>query len=164
LAVINVNELVEKSIELLKYQTRILGNVEIVNHISGAPLYVKGDSNQLHEVFINIMLNAIQAMEEKGGLLTLTSFAETATTHGLNKFKAGEKIAVIQFTDNGVGMSEETKKRIFDPFFTTKKSGIGLGLAVCFGIIENHNGVIEVDSQLGRGTVFSVKMPLAESA
>lgn len=162
LAVINVNELMEKSVELLKYQTRILGNVEIVNHISGAPLYVKGDSNQLHEVFINIMLNAIQAMEEKGGSLTLASFIEVAATHGLSKFRAGEKIAVIQFTDNGVGMSEETKKRIFDPFFTTKKSGIGLGLAVCFGIIENHNGVIEVESQPGEGTVFSVKLPLAE--
>jgi len=69
---------------------------------------------------------------------------------------------VVQISDTGMGMNEETQKRIFDPFFTTKKTGTGLGLSVCFGIIESHGGSMEVDSRLGVGTTFTVKLPLVK--
>ncbi len=157
---VDINEILQKSIELLKYQAKALGHVEIVSRLTHTALMVKGDFNQLHEVFVNIMLNAVQAMEEKGGSLTLMSYTEIIEKGVSEKFKAGAKVAVIEFKDKGIGMSEETMKRIFDPFFTTKKTGIGLGLAVCFGIIENHGGIIEVESQLGKGTIFSIKLPL----
>ncbi len=162
---LNLNELLEKSIELLKYQAKASGHMEISSKLSGEPIFVDGDSNQLHEVFINIMLNALQAMEEKGGSLTVTSFSEImhqADIYHEGKLKSGQKIAVVKIEDAGPGMSKETIKRIFEPFYTTKKTGTGLGLSVCFGIIENHKGSIEVDSEIGKGTVFTVRLPIAK--
>jgi PAS domain S-box-containing protein len=148
---VNIHELLEKSVELLKYQIRVLGTIEIASHFSNEAFLVSGDSNQLHEVFLNIMLNACQAMEDKGGCLTLTTFSEIIKK---------EKFVVAQIRDTGIGMSEETTKRIFEPFFTTKKIGTGLGLSVCYGIMENHGGMIEVESAVGAGTTFAVKIPL----
>ncbi|MBI5873667.1 MAG: PAS domain S-box protein [Candidatus Omnitrophica bacterium] len=161
---INLNELLDRSIKLLEYQAKATGHVDIINEISQQPIFVSGDQNQLHEVFLNIMLNGIQAMEEKGGTLTLTSFSgiiDPDVGRQVSKFKAGQKVAVIKFKDTGIGMSEETVKRIFEPFFTTKKTGTGLGLSVCFGIIENHGGIIDVESEVGKGTTFVVELPLA---
>ncbi|HQP91326.1 MAG TPA: ATP-binding protein, partial [Candidatus Omnitrophota bacterium] len=160
-ALIDLNSVADKSIDLLKYQAKTFSSVEIVNKLSKDPLFVQGDINQLHEVFVNILLNGIQAMEENGGPLTLSSYIEIIKNR-TGKYEEGRKLAVIQIKDKGVGMDEETKKRIFDPFFTTKKNGIGLGLAVCFGIIENHNGTIDVESRPGEGTTFSVKLPLSK--
>lgn len=162
---LDINDLVRRSVELLKYQAKALGRVEIVNRLSALPMYVRGDQNQLHEVFINIMLNAIQAMEEKGGTLTLSSSSEIIPASAgpeEAKFKAGDRVALIRLKDTGVGIDEETKRRIFDPFFTTKKTGTGLGLSVCFGIVENHDGTIEVESAPDVGTTFIVKLPIVK--
>ena len=109
---------------------------------------VMGDASELREVLVNIVFNAIDAMPN-GGRITLSA-TET-----------GGQVE-IRVTDNGTGMTEEVRSRIFDPFFTTKgKAGMGLGLAVSYGIICRHEGTLEVESELGRGTSFVIKLALA---
>ena len=106
---------------------------------------VMGDASELREVLVNIVFNAIDAMPD-GGTITLSA-TETA----------GQ--VEIRITDSGTGMAEEVRSRIFDPFFTTKgKAGMGLGLAVSYGIICRHDGNVEVESELGRGTSFVIKL------
>lgn len=110
---------------------------------------VMGDESELREVLVNMVFNAVDAMPQ-GGNLTLT--AEDV----------GETV-VISVGDTGTGMAPEIKTRIFDPFFTTKgKAGMGLGLAVSFGIIRRHEGSVEVDSEVGVGTRFRISLPKAQ--
>jgi CheY-like chemotaxis protein len=109
---------------------------------------VMGDDSELREVLVNMIFNAVDAMPD-GGVLRLAA-------HG-----TGET-AVITIADDGVGMYPEVKSRVFDPFFTTKgNAGLGLGLAVSFGIIRRHGGNIEVDSIYGKGTEFRITLPFA---
>jgi len=109
---------------------------------------VMGDESELREVLVNMIFNAVDAMPE-GGTLTLSAREE-----------GGE--VVISVADTGTGMSEEVRQRIFDPFFTTKgKAGLGLGLAVSYGIIRRHEGGVEVTSEVGRGTTFRMRLPVA---
>jgi signal transduction histidine kinase/CheY-like chemotaxis protein len=117
----------------------------------GSNAMVMGDDSELREVLVNMVFNAIDAMPE-GGTLTLS----TRT--------AAEQV-VIKVVDTGVGMYPEVRSRIFDPFFTTKgKAGLGLGLAVSFGIIRRHGGNIEVESQYGQGTEFRITLPVEQIA
>ena len=112
---------------------------------------VMGDDSELREVLVNMVFNAIDAMPE-GGTLSLTT-------------RTVDDSVIIQVIDTGVGMYPEVRSRIFDPFFTTKgTAGLGLGLAVSFGIIRRHGGNIEVDSQYGKGTEFRITLPLAKVA
>ncbi|HEU4713325.1 MAG TPA: response regulator [Pyrinomonadaceae bacterium] len=115
----------------------------------GSNAMVMGDDSELREVLVNMVFNAIDAMPE-GGTLSLS----TSTV---------EQSVVIKIVDTGVGMYPEVRSRIFDPFFTTKgKAGLGLGLAVSFGIIRRHGGNIEVESEYGNGTEFRITLPVAE--
>lgn len=111
---------------------------------------VPGSGSELREVFVNIILNALDAMPQGGRLKIITE-----TRSGL---------ARVSFTDNGIGMTSSVCDHIFEPFFTTKgASGIGLGLAVSYSIIERHGGHIEANSNPGRGTTFTISLPIAES-
>ena len=108
---------------------------------------MNGNANQLQQVLVNIILNSIQAMGP-GGLLYI---------------KVSEKskeMARIEIKDNGPGIPEEAKARIFDPFFTTKSDGTGLGLSVSNSIIEEHGGIISLDSEQGKGTIFYIDLPI----
>jgi signal transduction histidine kinase/ActR/RegA family two-component response regulator len=117
----------------------------------GSNAMVMGDDSELREVLVNMVFNAIDAMPE-GGTLTLSSRTEAESV-------------LIKVVDTGVGMYPEVRSRIFDPFFTTKgKAGLGLGLAVSFGIIRRHGGTIEVESQYGSGTEFRITLPVAKIA
>lgn len=117
----------------------------------GSNALVMGDDSELREVLVNMVFNAIDAMPE-GGTLTLTT-------------RTDRESVVIEVLDTGVGMYPEVRSRIFDPFFTTKgKAGLGLGLAVSFGIIRRHGGNIEVESQYAKGTQFRITLPLAKIA
>ena len=110
--------------------------------------HVMGDDSELREVLVNMVFNAIDAMPE-GGTLSLSSRV------------VGESV-VITVADTGIGMYPEVRSRVFDPFFTTKgKAGLGLGLAVSFGIIRRHRGNVEVESQHGHGTKFIITLPVA---
>jgi len=117
----------------------------------GSNALVMGDDSELREVLVNMVFNAIDAMPE-GGTLSLST-------------RTVNESVVIKVVDTGVGMYPEVRSRIFDPFFTTKgKAGLGLGLAVSFGIIRRHGGNIDVESQYGRGTEFCITLPLARMA
>jgi signal transduction histidine kinase len=110
------------------------------------------DKGQIQQVFINIVVNAIDAMPE-GGILNVAS--------GISP---DGKSVFARFADTGCGIAVENVGRVFDPFFTTKDAskGTGLGLAVSYGIVARHNGTIEVRSQLGEGSAFTVKLPTNE--
>ncbi|HID64223.1 MAG TPA: response regulator [Anaerolineae bacterium] len=103
---------------------------------------------QLKQVFLNLVINAVEAMPQGGELCIETKSSED-----------GEGLSVA-FTDTGVGLSEKEQENIFEPFFTTKATGTGLGLSVSYGIIERHGGRIEVQSELGKGATFTVHLPL----
>ncbi len=108
--------------------------------------HVKGDPVELREVLVNMIYNAVDAMPSGGEVRVSTE-------------ETRERV-VLHITDTGTGMGPEVKQRLFDPFFTTKgKAGTGMGLAVSFGIIRRHEGSIEVDSELGRGTTFKISLP-----
>ncbi|HEX8652864.1 MAG TPA: ATP-binding protein [Pyrinomonadaceae bacterium] len=110
---------------------------------------VMGDESELREVLVNMVFNAVDAMPE-GGRLTLST-----------EEVDGE--VLIAVADTGTGMDDDVRPRIFDPFFTTKgRAGMGLGLAVSYGIIRRHEGTVEVESELGRGTTFRIRLPIAK--
>ncbi len=100
-----------------------------------------------------MVINAIEAMPQDGDLI-ITSRLESNSDEG------GEKWLRVSFADNGIGLSPEELKRIFEPFYTTKSRGTGLGLSVSYGIVERHGGHIDVKSVPGKGTLFSVRLPL----
>jgi len=110
---------------------------------------IKGDACELREVLVNMIFNAVDAMPEGGELILSTVLRD--------------HFVEISISDTGVGMTPEVKSRIFDPFFTTKENGgVGLGLAVCYGIIQRHQGAVSVESEPGCGTTFIMKFPLEE--
>ena len=121
-------------------------NVEVINKLDANLPEVEVDANQIRQVFANIATNAIQAMPE-GGKLTINA-------------RKGDKFLEVAISDTGGGISGDVIGKIFDPLFTTRAKGIGLGLAVCKSIIERHGGAIEVESRAGKGTTFTVKLPL----
>ncbi len=107
------------------------------------------DQNQMEQVFINLLLNALQAVSDHNGQVTVRT--------GMSPDRTGIQIRVI---DNGCGINESDIKRIFEPFFSTKTKGTGLGLSISCGIIQNHGGDIEVVSEPGRGTTFTIELPV----
>ncbi|OHB27996.1 MAG: histidine kinase [Desulfuromonadaceae bacterium GWC2_58_13] len=123
--------------------------VRVVFEGEGA-LKVPGDREQLKQAFLNLVLNALQAMPA-GGTLTVSAGAE-----------AGE--AQIRFADTGQGIPEESLDRIFNPFFTTRSEGTGLGLAITHRIVQGHGGRIEVESRPGEGAIFTLHLPLPAAA
>jgi len=143
---INLAELLQQTLGFLKNQIRI-SQVALHTEMPEEPITVTGNANQLQQVFVNIILNAIQAMG-KGGLLTIKVEA------------TAENMARVEISDNGPSIPEEIKARIFDPFFTTKSDGTGLGLSVSNSIIEDHNGKITLDSEEDRGTTFYITLPI----
>ncbi len=141
---VNLNEAIERALNLVAHSA-VMKHVEVVKELSPALPAVMADPNQLQQVFINLMLNAIQAMPKQGTLTLRTS------SNGAGEVRADVK-------DTGIGIPRENMPKLFTPFFTTKKEvkGVGLGLAVSYGIIQKHKGRIEVDSEEGKGTTFSI--------
>lgn len=116
------------------------------------PYIVNGVLDQLKQVFLNICLNAIEAMQPQGGKLIIRSCTDSAN----------EKVG-ISFIDSGPGISKQDIKKIFEPFFTTKDKGTGLGLAICYDIVQRHGGNISVESSPEKGTKFTVWLPQFEA-
>ncbi|NQT79697.1 MAG: cache domain-containing protein [Candidatus Aminicenantes bacterium] len=151
MSLINISETVEKSLAIMESQA-LFQNINIKrSFVSDLPKIV-ADSAQLQQVFMNIILNAVEAMDGNG-VLTLSTALNEDNTH-----------IEVKFSDTGHGIKEEDKKRLFEPFFSTKEvgKGTGLGLAISYSIIQKHQGKIEVQSQLGRGSTFIVKLPVVE--
>jgi PAS domain S-box-containing protein len=146
---VDINEVLDKTLELIGFQGR-LKKVEVITNYQGKPV-IHGSEGELKQVFLSIIMNALDAMEDKG-TLTLETGME-------------DREAFIKIKDTGYGISSEDISRIFDPFFTTKidKDGIGLGLSIANKIIVENYGKILVVSEQGNGTTFSITLPRAQS-
>jgi PAS domain S-box-containing protein len=125
-------------------------NIRIIKKLDPLLPFVRGNAGQLKQVFMNIVVNAAEAIHGSGTLTITTSKSQE------------RKTVLIEFTDTGEGIPEENLTRIFDPFFTTKDvgKGTGLGLATSYGIVEGHGGKIGVKSQVGEGTTFTIELPV----
>jgi len=145
---VRLNELVEEALALLESR-RAQSGIELVRSLEEDLPDLTADPAQLRQVLVNLLVNALQAMP-RGGRLEVRTGSET-----------GHVFVVV--TDSGIGMSEDVRKKLYAPFFTTKDvgEGTGLGLAVVSGIVNSHGGTIRVESEVGRGTRFEVRLPLA---
>jgi signal transduction histidine kinase len=135
-----------RAVHLLRARAREQG-VEIAASLPPQPVPVLGDAGQLKQVFLNLLLNAIQSMPA-GGLVRAAAAAQ-------------EDRLQVHISDGGPGIPEDKLRQVFDPFYTTKSDGTGLGLAICHSILEQHQGEIEIESEEGNGTVVTVRLPLA---
>jgi signal transduction histidine kinase/CHASE3 domain sensor protein len=144
---------IPKNVELRLYTARGLPSVD-------------GDSSQLQQLIMNLIINGAEAVGEGGGYVEVTTslerVAEQSVTDVLGEAVAPGRYLVLSVRDSGHGMDEATRARIFDPFFTTKFTGRGLGLAAALGIVKGHAGVIEVQSAPGKGAAFRVYFPAAQ--
>lgn len=144
---INVNSIVE---EVLKSSetTSLNGKIDLVKRLSPDVAEISASPDQLKQVFLNLVLNAVDAMPN-GGQLKVSTHMDDA-------------FAYVAFEDNGCGIAAENKDKIFDAFFTTKvqTNGVGLGLSVSYGIVQSHDGSIRVESEPGKGSKFTVQLPL----
>ncbi|HEO69850.1 MAG TPA: PAS domain S-box protein [Candidatus Hydrogenedentes bacterium] len=163
---VSVPELVEEMAHLLDASISKKAVVKY-NFADNVP-QVEGDPTQIRQVIMNLITNASEALEEKSGIISIS----TGVTYIDRTYLADTYVdddlpegpyAFLEVQDTGCGMDEETKRRLFDPFFTTKFMGRGLGLAAVLGIIRAHGGAIKVYSELGRGSTFRVFLPCAES-
>ncbi|HET6149512.1 MAG TPA: ATP-binding protein [Polyangia bacterium] len=154
---LEVNDVVRKTLQLLNKEQGG-HNVEIVTSYADGLPPVRADAEQLLQVFLNLSLNALQAMPQGGRLLVSTSLRR-ATRRG-----AAAAFFEVRFRDTGVGIPPGDQRNLFIPFFTTKEKGTGLGLPISQRIIENHGGTIEVRSQPGEGATFTVLLPIESDA
>lgn len=118
---------------------------------------IEGDRGRLKQVFLNLIKNAREAIEDKGEIIVITEFLHSYKNKGLVMYEDCVKIEVM---DTGPGIPKENKERIFEPFFTTKKDGTGLGLAIIKSIVEGHRGFIEEVGIQGEGARFRVILPI----
>lgn len=151
---IDIHKVIEEAISWCTYKLEAQ-NVQLVREYDKLPLIVNCDTDQMQQVFINIINNAWDAMESQKNVGRILSI------------KTGKRssLVTVDLKDTGSGISAEIIKRIFEPFFTTKEveKGIGLGLSICQKVIQDHGGNIQVDSRLGEGTTFTVELPLVET-
>lgn len=152
-APVNINELIKQVVQITQPRWKVQAQadgieINVQTDLKDIPL-VYGKENELREVFTNLIFNAVDALINGG-----TIFINTKTDGG--------KDVIIEVIDTGIGMTEETKRRCFELYYSTKKdAGTGLGLAIAYGTIQRHDGKIEVESELGKGTKFTIRLPIA---
>jgi two-component system NtrC family sensor kinase len=144
---VDINRAITDGLFFLENQA-LFHNIQIVKNLDSALPFARGNGSQLKQVFMNIMVNAAEAMHGSGTLTISTSLS------------AERKSITIEFADTGEGIAEGNLSRIFDPFFTTKDvgKGTGLGLSTAYGIIEGHGSKIDVKSKIGEGTIFTIEL------
>jgi two-component system sensor histidine kinase HydH len=156
---VSLHEIVENSLRLAEQQL-LQHEIKLERRLDAKRCMIEADAEQLNQTFVNFFLNAIHAMGKGGTLTVRTSIIRPSQDIPLvNGTQTGERIRV-DIQDTGCGIAPENLSKIFDPFFTTKEDGVGLGLSVSHGIIQEHNGTIDVESEKGAGTVFHVQFPL----
>jgi two-component system NtrC family sensor kinase len=160
---LDLNELVEQSLSLIRDQSLFI-NIEVLKEFSDEKMLIKVDRSQLNQVIINLVINAIDAMERKG-TLTLTTYCDKSKKRGVGKPGAAG-FAYLEVSDTGCGIPPENLPRIFDPFFTTKDlgKGTGLGLSTVYGIVQENGGNIWVKKTSQAGTTFILELPLCQGA
>jgi PAS domain S-box-containing protein len=153
---VNINAPIEDVFKVLGHQIKA-HQIELDLDLDCDIPYILADHNRLEQVFINLVTNAIDAMDEKAELADHKGMAKRLAIRTF--VQSGNVVAEV--ADNGLGMSKEVQEKLFEPFFTTKKigKGTGLGVSISYGIVKDYNGSIEIDSQQGRGTTFVLKFP-----
>jgi signal transduction histidine kinase len=148
---LSINDVLDRTIKLIKNQIMVTGIQLKRENSKNLPL-IQGRNQDLQQVFINILLNSIQAMKDLSGENIIT----------IRTGPGPDGYIRIDFSDTGIGIKPENMKHIFDPFFTTKPvgRGTGLGLSLVYGIIRTHGGYIEVKSEINKGTTFSIYLPI----
>ncbi len=162
---IKLSLIVEEAIKLVR--SSLPATIEIRQQISAQEQTVFADSTQIHQIILNLCTNAHHAMQETGGIIGITLKQQEISP---DDHVPGAELPTgtyleLEVSDNGSGMDEATKEKIFEPYFTTKTAGAGtgLGLAMVHGIVREHDGFIQVDSEPGRGTTFRVYLPVIDS-
>lgn len=151
MAPVDVDQVAERSLMLMRHHLDMHG-IELRRQLLGAEAEVVGDGAQLEQALLALIVNAVESMSgpgaEGGGVLTL-------------RIEGDPDSVTFHVGDTGVGIHPDVLPHIFEPFFSTKnqESGVGLGLAVLYGIVERHGGAVTVDSEPGRGTTFHVRIP-----
>jgi two-component system NtrC family sensor kinase len=145
----DVNDVLKDCVSLLEKQAQFQ-NIQITYDLQADLPKAIIDPSQIERVFINLIVNAADAMDGSGQLTIST------------RFDSLEGFIELGFTDTGHGISRENLEKIYDPFFTTKDTGhgVGLGLAISYGIVKEHKGVLSVESEVGKGTTFTVRLPV----
>ncbi|MEK6678679.1 MAG: ATP-binding protein [Nitrospirota bacterium] len=159
-----LNDIIKGMEKLL--QRVITENVEFKTALTDKGTIIMADTGQIEQVLLNLVANARDAMPKGGTVFIKTEVVNVdevfVRSHGYGK--PGDYV-LLSVSDTGIGMDEMTKERIFEPFFTTKEvgKGTGLGLSIVYGIVKQHNGYIDVNSELGKGTTFNIYFPIIES-
>ena len=154
---VDINKILKETLDFLREVTGQIKYHEVIEEYSPSLPFIQGDEEQLKQVFINLIINGSQSMQNRTENSVLT--IKTAKAEG-DKAE-GDKKVLVSIQDNGCGIAPENLDRIFDPFYTTKgNDGTGLGMAVIKEIINKHHGQIHIESQMGEGTRVSVILPV----
>jgi PAS domain S-box-containing protein len=159
---VSLNAIVQEARQLL--HATVPKQCEVRLELAPSSASIRADETQIHQVVMNLVINAADALGPTGGPITLTtrlvpSIADERSLPPDADFDSATAYMCLEVRDNGCGMAPETQRKIFEPFFTTKSKGHGLGLAAVYGIVRSHNGIIAVDSSLGSGTTFRLYFP-----
>jgi CheY-like chemotaxis protein len=159
-----LSDIVKEALNL--FRSSLPATIEIRQRIQSDPGAILGDSNQIHQLMLNLCANAAYAMKDTGGILEValdTVIPDAGSLSGKNTLKPGPYLR-LTVSDTGHGIPQAVMKRIFEPYFTTKKTGegAGMGLAVIHGIVKSHGGDISVTSEPGKGSIFHVFFPKIE--
>ncbi len=143
----NINKIINKAFALMENEFH-LKRINVIRDLDCDIIEFLLDDNQIEQVFINLLLNAVHAIDENG------------TIYIRSRMEIKKNRVVVELEDNGCGIPQDRVKKIFEPFYTTKSTGTGLGLSVSYGIIRNHNGSIKIFSEPGTGTIISMAFPI----
>jgi CheY-like chemotaxis protein len=158
---VDMNSLVHETLQL--FERSVSKEIVIRTNFTGDGALVNGDEGQIQQAVLNLLLNARDAMT-RGGTVTVATACTIADAHTTRQFasvKPGPFVTVT-VTDTGMGMEKTVQERIFEPFFTTKDHGTGLGLSVLYGVVQSHGGFINLESEPGRGTTFTLFLPRSD--
>jgi len=143
---VDLEKVVQESLQLIGHQLQLQGH-QVETRLADLPP-VHGDFGELRQAFVNLALNATEAMGRNGHLQVETRLVDEG------------RAAEIVITDDGPGIPPEIRSKIFDPFFTTKEKGTGLGLSVVYGIVQRHGGTLSLVSEPGQGACFTIRLPV----
>lgn len=159
---VDIHRLIDQT--LILFERSVSKEIVVERRFAPESLNVNGDEGQIQQALLNVLLNARDAMPD-GGRVTITTASTVADARTVSQFssiKPGRFVS-ITITDTGIGMDEKMKSRIFEPWFTTKEFGTGLGLSVVYGVVQSHGGFINLESEPGRGTSFTISLPSSDA-
>lgn len=158
---VDIHKLIDQTLVL--FERGVTKEIHVERRFAQELIGVNADEGQIQQALLNVLLNARDAMPN-GGRVTITTTTTIVDAHTIAHFssvKPGRFVA-ITISDTGIGMDEKMRSRVFEPWFTTKESGTGLGLSVVYGVVQSHGGFINLESDLGRGTSFTIYLPVSD--